>query len=296
MPEPRRTNPGFLSNNEAARDKARTKDAVSGMLTSKEFEKKNQRRNLKPKDVIQEPNQPPESSDEEQVIALGPEFWSSNKGLIVKAIVENGAYKREDILRVTKLSDLQYRNATTALFQAGLLTQKSQGSLWVTKELYVKCKNFFNPPQPSIKIDDVEPSENHVTGKEFLLEFFGSFGRDLGTPERRFTDNPTDLFPFIEECARNKTPAFISVQPEKRKAQPFGLEKVFFDFDYCKNNDQLTEAEIQKRKAELIIEVRYFLNQLQTQNIKPLVIRTRKGYHVHVFFDSIYEINQELDF
>jgi hypothetical protein len=40
----------------------------------------------------------------------------------------------------------------------------------------------------------------------------------------------------------------------------------------------------------------YFLNQLQKQNIKPLVIRTRKGYHVHVFFDSIYEINQELDF
>jgi hypothetical protein len=138
--------------------------------------------------------------------------------------------------------------------------------------------------------------ENHITKEQFLLEFFGSFGRDLGNPERWFTDNPNDIFSFIEECAENKAPAFISVQPERDKAQPLGIEKIFFDFDYCKKSDLLTETEIQKRKLELRDEVKYFLKQLGCLSVKPLVIRTKRGYHVHVFFDSVYEINQELDF
>jgi hypothetical protein len=116
----------------------------------------------------------------------------------------------------------------------------------------------------------------------------------LGNQERWFNDDPSDIFPFIEECAENKLPAFMSVQPEKDKAQPLGIEKVFFDFDYCKNSEILAEAEIQKRQAELREEVKYFLKQLDCLNIKPLVIRTRRGYHVHVFFDSVYEINRKL--
>jgi DNA primase catalytic subunit len=107
---------------------------------------------------------------------------------------------------------------------------------------------------------------------------------------------PTTYFRFIEECAENKAPAFISVQPEKDKAQPLGIEKVFFDFDFCKKSDLLAEAEIQKRKSELRDEVKYFLKQLGCLNIKPLVIRNRRGFHVHVFFDSVYEINQDLEF
>jgi hypothetical protein len=138
--------------------------------------------------------------------------------------------------------------------------------------------------------------ENHITKEQFLIEFFGSFGRDLGNPERWFTDNPNDIFSFVEECSENKTPAFISVQPVKDKAQPLGIEKVFFDFDYCKKSDSLTESETQKRRLDLRDEVKYFLRQLGARNIKPLIIRTMRGYHVHVFFDSVYEVNQELEF
>lgn len=88
----------------------------------------------------------------------------------------------------------------------------------------------------------------------------------------------------------------MSVQPEKDKALPLGIEKVFFDFDYCKNSEILDQTETQKRIMELKYEVRYFLKQLDALNIKPLVLRTRKGYHVHIFFDSVYEINQKIDF
>ena len=138
--------------------------------------------------------------------------------------------------------------------------------------------------------------ENHISKEQFLLEFFGSFGRDLGNPERCFTDNPSDIFPFIEECAENKAPAFISVQPEIDKAQPLGIEKIFFDFDYCKKSDNLSKEETQKRTSELREEVKYFLRQLAKMNMKPLVVRTRRGYHVHVYFDSVYEINRDLEF
>jgi hypothetical protein len=138
--------------------------------------------------------------------------------------------------------------------------------------------------------------ESQLSKERFLLDFFGSFGRDLGNPERWFTSNPHDIFPFIEECAENNAPAFISVQPEKDKAEPLGVEKVFFDFDFCKKSEILAESEIQKRRLEVHDEVKYFLKQLGTLNIKPLVVRTRRCYHVHVFFDSVYEINRELEF
>ena len=138
--------------------------------------------------------------------------------------------------------------------------------------------------------------DNHISREQFLLEFFGLFGRDLGNPERWFTGNPLDMLSFIEECAKNKLPAFMSVQPEKNKTQPLGIEKLFFDFDYCKKSEKLAETETRERKAELKDEVKHFLKQLDDLNIKPLVIRTRRGYHVHVFFDSIYEINNEVEF
>ena len=89
--------------------------------------------------------------------------------------------------------------------------------------------------------------ENHISKEKFLLDFFGAFGRDLGNPERWFTDNPNDVFSFIEECAENKAPAFISVQPEKDKAQPLGIEKVFSTLTTAKKAIYLPN---QKPKSE----------------------------------------------
>lgn len=295
MPETRRTNAGFLSNDEASRDRKRTQDFVRSLITAKESESKDNPNGNRKNG---------EQKEQERNVSIIPEFWVSTKGLIVRAIVLNRAYTKAEILKATKLSDEDYRQAATELFQDKLLTEKSGGSLWVPKELYWQCQSFFRQSQQDKNDALLAPLEhlsektpkNHVTKEEFLLDFFGSFGRDLGNPERWFTDNPTDLFLFIEECAENRAPAFMSVQPEKDKACPLGIEKVFFDFDYCKNSDVLSETEIQERKAELRAEVKCFLKQLDCQNIKPLVIRTRRGYHVHVFFDSVYEINQELDF
>ena len=71
---------------------------------------------------------------------------------------------------------------------------------------------------------------------------------------------------------------------------------MFFDFDYCKKSEKLTEAEVRKRKEDLKAEVKYFIKHLSELNIKPLIIKTNRGFHVHVYLDSIYEINGELEF
>ena len=136
MPETRRTKPGFLSNNEYARDLRRTQDAVRGLITSKEFEKRSSERPIETKPYAKTPTQP-----EAEIVCLDSTFWASNKGLIVKAIVLNKSYNKETILRSTGLTDTQYRAAATVLFETGLLTEKYPGNLWVTKELYIKCLN-----------------------------------------------------------------------------------------------------------------------------------------------------------
>jgi hypothetical protein len=135
MPEARRTNPGFLSNNEAARDRKRTQDLVRGLATGKEFEQKRPESSIESRLPVKE--KPPRMEGE--IVMIDSDFWVSDAGSVVKAIVLSKAYRREAIMRVTGLSDARYRNATTRLFEVGILTQKYPGSLWVTKELYMKC-------------------------------------------------------------------------------------------------------------------------------------------------------------
>lgn len=147
--------------------------------------------------------------------------------------------------------------------------------------------------------------KDHISRQQFLLEFFGSMGRELGDPLQHFTENPMEMFPFMEECAKQKKPSFISVQPRFRHHSPrktfgiYGIEKLFFDFDYGIKSDKLTERQIINRRKKMEAEIRIFLNNLTKipqRRIIPLVVKTRKGYHVYIYFDHIYEIDNNEDF
>jgi hypothetical protein len=70
--------------------------------------------------------------------------------------------------------------------------------------------------------------ENHIKKEQFLLEFFGSFGRDLGNPARWFTDNPNDIFSFIEECAQNKAPRIYQRSTRERQGPTLRYRKGVF--------------------------------------------------------------------
>jgi hypothetical protein len=143
--------------------------------------------------------------------------------------------------------------------------------------------------------------KNHVTKEQFLLEFFGMFGRELANPDQHFTDNPNDIFQFIEACRVNKNPAFISVNPRSEHGKVSGIEKLFFDFDYADKtfvkklearikNPNIRERIYAKRKIGMQKEVAFFVSRLEKKHIVPLIVKTRKGFHVYIYLDKVYTV------
>jgi len=142
---------------------------------------------------------------------------------------------------------------------------------------------------------------DHVPKEQFLLEFFGMLGRELGDPAQHFTDNPNDIFKFIEDCRIQKKPAFISVNPRNAHEKISGIEKLFFDFDYAdktfvKKLEQRIKDPIKReviyeeRKKKLQKEVAHFLRKIEGFHITPMVIKTRKGFHIHIYLDRVYNV------
>ena len=129
--------------------------------------------------------------------------------------------------------------------------------------------------------------KDHMTKEEFWLEFFGNYGRELADPKQYFTDNPNDIIKFVADCTEQKKPAFISVNPRETHGIVAGIEKLFFDFDYGSKKDDFTPEEIAIKSAELTLEVEAFIDWLKSKNIIPLVIKTRKGFHVHVYLQNL---------
>ena len=70
--------------------------------------------------------------------------------------------------------------------------------------------------------------QDHITRKEFLLQFFGPFKRYLGNPERFLTDNPNDILEFIENCAKNKLKSFHKRPTGKGKSKASWNRKSVF--------------------------------------------------------------------
>lgn len=140
---------------------------------------------------------------------------------------------------------------------------------------------------------------DHITKEEFLLEFFGNFGRELGNPpfddrKRYFTQNPNDIFECIDFATKNKLPAFISVNPFEKYDKVMGIEKIYFDFDIGKKKEivVLKEWQIRKRETRLLKEVEVFLRIIKQKfRIIPLVIKTRRGFHVHIFLNKVYSLS-----
>ena len=153
--------------------------------------------------------------------------------------------------------------------------------------------------------------KDHVTKEEFLLEYYGMLSRELGNPpaegrKRYFSDNPNDIFECIQFSIDNKVPAFISVQPRESFDKVRGIEKLFFDFDYAdKHSVKELEARVkdpkkreliyEKRKIDMRFEVEFFLKKLAARRIVPLVVKTRKGFHVYIYLDQVYPLSIDND-
>lgn len=147
---------------------------------------------------------------------------------------------------------------------------------------------------------------DHVTKEEFLLEYYGTLSRELGNPpfegrKRYFSDNPNDIFECIQFSIEHKLPAFISVNPRESFDKVSGIEKLFFDFDYADKHfvkeleariKDLVKRELiyEKRKIEMRLEVEFFVSKLIAKHIVPLIVKTRKGFHVYIYLDQVYQL------
>jgi len=140
--------------------------------------------------------------------------------------------------------------------------------------------------------------DNHVSETEFLHQFFGLVGgRELGTKNKFgkgcqwFSNNPNEVFDLIEEAKRKKRPVYLSVQPRLAHDVVLGIECLFYDWDFTHKNEKLTALQEEKHKKEMESETKIFLNYLDKRGIIPLVKKTRRGYHIHVYFNKIVQIN-----
>lgn len=142
--------------------------------------------------------------------------------------------------------------------------------------------------------------ENHIDEREFLFQFFGNWGRELGTKNKFdkigqwYTDNPNDMLNLIEEAKRRRKPAYLSIQPRYAHDQILGLEKLFFDFDFAHKGEKLTAKQETKKRKELEVEVRRFLKYTNDDlNYNTLNFKTRRGYHVYLFINKILQMDMK---
>jgi len=112
----------------------------------------------------------------------------------------------------------------------------------------------------------------------FFSDWFGSHaGREVLVLEPFkdlvFLEKPEQLEAYIKECREKRLPAYMSAQPFSARDQPFGIEKLFFEFD-C-------EGDVPKAWKD----TRIFASALKKYyEVEPFIkFSGRKGYHVDAF-------------
>ena len=132
-------------------------------------------------------------------------FWGTWGGRVVRSIVLHDAYTRDTIQKTTNLKEQEFNQAIKALSEDNLLQEKENGTLWVTSELYGKCKFFFENSQSALlnwvkdwrktKINSLLESES----SHFYLA-----GKMLSTFSENLIENAKEEIlvanPFVKRC------------------------------------------------------------------------------------------------
>jgi hypothetical protein len=128
------------------------------------------------------------------------------------------------------------------------------------------------------KVKVKEEARLSMSLEAFLEAWFGlTGGRELGNPKRFFTDKPSDLWLHVRRCSKLRLPCYASVQPFKARDQPYGIEKLYFDFDAEKAPQKALEEAIGFAKS-----------LREYYGIEPfLKLSGHKGCHVDVFLTKV---------
>ena len=203
-------------------ERLRTQDMVRSFVTSNEFEKK----------------------DNPDIFEFNQRFWNSWKGRIVRAIVLDGIYSENEILKITKLKQKNLETALRELFQAKLLEENNKG-FRVTRDVYKQCWTFFGDLQDKL-VDWVQTNIDSKTRHFFLSDMLlTNFTENL---MKKAKHEILVLNPFVERCHICKTLMTVSenginvhliarhIKPEqfKRKFLSKGISYTFDEAIHAK--------------------------------------------------------------
>lgn len=142
-----------------------------------------------------------------------PKFWSSWKGRIIRAIVLDGMYTRNEILKTTGLAQTQFETALNELFHSELLIEKDKDRFWVnSSELCNEYRGFFEEIQETLidwlykwrKQEKIDTDLNHFFLEDKLLDELSEKLIEHANVEVLVTN------PFVEQCHLSNTLMLVS--------------------------------------------------------------------------------------
>ena len=137
-----------------------------------------------------------------------PKFWSSWKGRIIRAIVLEGRYTRNEILKTTRLEEKQFEQALGELFQTTFLVEKEKDRFWVnSSELCNEYRRFFKKVQETLvdwvhewrMQERIDTELNHFFLEDKLLDEFSERLIEHANVEILVTN------PYVEQCHISNT-------------------------------------------------------------------------------------------
>jgi hypothetical protein len=133
-------------------------------------------------------------------------FWSTWGGRIVRAIVLLDAYSKDAILKSTSLTAEEFDQAIKGLLEDNLVEVNESKKIWVVKELYSKCRKYFEISQENLinwveewrKEKRIEPTfESNVAHFYLSGRLLPSFSESL---IQKAGDEILVANPFVRRC------------------------------------------------------------------------------------------------
>ncbi len=132
--------------------------------------------------------------------------WNTWKGRIVRAIVLNEVYTKNEILKATNLKEREFEQASNELFPELLEEKEDDGTFWVNREVYGKCKRYFGELQETLFdwVNDwrKEQGITSIFGKN--LDHFYLAGRFLSKFSESLIEQAKQEIlvtnPFVKRC------------------------------------------------------------------------------------------------
>lgn len=142
-----------------------------------------------------------------------PNFWDSWKGRIIRAIVLDGLYTRDKILKRTRLEEEQFEQAFNELFQNQLLTENYEGRFWVnSRELCKEYRAYFNKLQERL-VDWVNQWRLHENVESKLNHFYLEDRLLYEFSEKLIENANVEILvsnPFVKKCHISKALKTVS--------------------------------------------------------------------------------------